>query len=197
MKNKLIALLVVGVVSGAAHAQSVSNPSVSNSPTGSNGQISGTSQSAATQQSNVANTVNFPAGGGAYQYSGEYSVKSAPTVYAPNLTTGGIETCLGSVSGGASFMGWGASAGSTVPDAECNRRMDANVAYKMGHQDLSLAIMCDSEIFSKAAAKLKKNPCADFDAPAKTAAVAPAPGETSDPFVRARMGLPPLAVAQK
>ena len=194
MKKKIIALVLIGGVS-VANAQSVTNPTVTSNPTGSNGQISGTSQSAATQQSNVSNTVNFPAGGGAYQYSGEYSVKSAPTVYAPNLTTGGIETCLGSVSVGGSFMGGGVSAGTTVPDAECNRRMDANVAYKMGQPDLSLAIMCDSEIFGKAAAKLKKNPCAEFEN--GTATTAAAPGETSDPFVRSRMGLPPLAVAQK
>jgi hypothetical protein len=191
MKNKLIALCLMGFAV-AAQAQSVTDPSVTNSPTGSNGQISGTSQSAATQQSNVVNTVNFPSGGGAYQYSGEYSVKSAPTVYAPNLTTGGIETCLGSVSGGASWMGGGVSIGGTKPDEECNRRMDANVAWKMDQKELSLAIMCDSDVFGKAAAKLRPNPCAKFLEPTTQAEAAKA-GEPADPFVRARMGLPALA----
>jgi hypothetical protein len=165
MKNKLIALCVL-VLSFAAHAQQVTNPNNGGTQAGSNGQISGTSQSAAQQQSNVVNTVNFPAGGGAYQYSGSYSVKSAPTVYAPNLTTGGIETCLGSWSVGGSVMGGGLSAGSTKPDDECNFRMTANVAYKMGNVEMAQAIMCDSPVYAHAAAKLKdKNPCAKFDDP--------------------------------
>jgi hypothetical protein len=151
--NKTIIALFVALASVGAQAQSVT---------------SGTNSNASQ-----ASTVNVVVGSGIagssgiseskQEYAGEYSVKSAPTVYAPNLTTGGIETCLGSVAGGVSFMGGGFSAGSTTPDDECNVRMTANVAWKMGDKDLAQAIMCESPVYRKAAARVTPDRCAAFD----------------------------------
>jgi hypothetical protein len=136
-----------------------------------------------------ASTVNVVVGSGIagsdgvttakQEYGGEYSMKSAPTVYAPNLTTGGIETCLGSVSGGASWMGGGVSIGGTKPDQECNVRMTANVAWKMGDKYLAVAIMCESDVYRKASAKMKVDQCALLDQ--KTASVQQQTYAVADP----------------
>lgn len=151
--KKTVAIIIAALASVGVQAQTVT---------------SGTNSTASQ-----ASTVNVVVGSGIagssgiseskQEYAGEYSVKSAPTVYAPNLTTGGIETCLGSVAGGVSFMGGGFSAGSTTPDEECNVRMTANVAWKMGDKDLAVSIMCESAVYRKAAKRLPVDKCAQYD----------------------------------
>src|SRR5215207_2945819 len=52
------------------------------------------------------------------------TLKNVPTAFAPGLAAAGLETCLGSVSGGGSFVGTGLSFGLTIPDAGCAARLD-------------------------------------------------------------------------
>src|SRR5262252_3320584 len=47
------------------------------------------------------------------------SLTNVPTVFAPGLAAAGLETCLGSVSGGGSWLGTGISLGGTIPDPGC------------------------------------------------------------------------------
>ena len=47
------------------------------------------------------------------------SLTNVPTVFAPGLSAAGLETCLGSVSGGGSWLGTGISLGGTIPDPGC------------------------------------------------------------------------------
>lgn len=137
-----------------------------------NGITNGT-QSNAQQSTNV--NVNVGAGtgsGGAVPnalvtpseatvgYTGSYTVKSAPTVYAPSLTASVTETCWGSVSAAVSVVGVGATGAATIKDQDCNRRLNAAVAWRMDRKDIAFNIMCQDESFRAAAARTNA-PCLD------------------------------------
>ena len=166
---------------------------------------SGTNSNAA-QSSNVTNTVSFPSGGASdVTYHGSYDVRTPPTVYAPGLTASMSETCWGSVSAAVSVVGVGATAGGTIKDLDCNRRLNAAVAWRMDRKDIAFNIMCQQDDFRSAAA-LTDHPCID---PAKLARAKdggvplrtadthldPKLFEPTDPLVRERDHLPPLPVA--
>jgi len=72
-------------------------------------------------------------------------VISAPTVAAPGLTAAGIETCLGSASGGLSAMGGGVTFGTTTVDEGCTIRLLARQLYAFGFQKAALALMCEDQ----------------------------------------------------
>jgi hypothetical protein len=69
-------------------------------------------------------------------------VISAPTVVAPGLAAAGVETCLGSASGGLSAMGGGVTFGTTTVDEGCTIRLLARQLYAFGFQKAALALMC-------------------------------------------------------
>jgi hypothetical protein len=68
-----------------------------------------------------------------------------PTVVAPGLTAAGIETCLGSTSGGVSVMGGGFSFGRTMVDDGCTIRLLSRQLYAFGFQKAAMALMCQDE----------------------------------------------------
>jgi len=74
--------------------------------------------------------------------SGTTTVRTVPTAIAPGLAAAGIETCLGSVSVGGSFVGGGFSFGSTVKDDDCNRRLYARQLYNMGFKNAAAVLQC-------------------------------------------------------
>lgn len=165
---------------------------------------SGTNSNAA-QSSNVTNTVNFPSGGASdVTYHGSYDVRTPPTVYAPGLTASMSETCWGSVSAAVSVVGVGATAGGTIKDLDCNRRLNAAVAWRMDRKDIAFNIMCQQDDF-RAAAALTDRPCIDPKKLASTSGGVPLRTadtrldpklfEPTDPLVREREHLPPLPVA--
>lgn len=143
----LTLLLAVGV--SQAYAQSAPQSS----------SIQNGTSSSAQQGVTVENSVNLPGGGDSLVgYSGSYTVKSAPTVYAPSLTASISETCWGSVSGGFSVVGAGATLAFTIKDYDCNRRLTSGVAWRMGRQDIAFNLMCQDDSFHAAAAMTDK-PC--------------------------------------
>jgi len=73
---------------------------------------------------------------------GHSSVTTVPTVFAPGLAAAGIETCLGSMSGGASWLGTGISLGGTTPDAECSARLDARTLWSFGLRKAAVSRLC-------------------------------------------------------
>jgi hypothetical protein len=73
---------------------------------------------------------------------GTQTVKNVPSVFAPGLAAAGLETCLGSVSGGGSFVGTGFSFGSTIPDPGCAARLDARTLWSMGLKKAAVARLC-------------------------------------------------------
>jgi hypothetical protein len=136
------------------------------------GTISNGTNSNAQQAVNVNNTVAFPTGGAQQvNYSGDYTVKSAPTVYAPSLTASVTETCLGSVSAGVSVVGVGATAAMTTENTECDRRLNAAVAGRMGRMDIAFNLMCQEDAFRQASEDTDK-PCSVPGA-VKTGAIPP------------------------
>lgn len=77
--------------------------------------------------------------------SGTTTVKNVPSMVAPGLSAAGLETCLGSASGGASVVGFGATFGTTVPDPGCNARLDARTLWSMGLKSAAVARLCIRE----------------------------------------------------
>ena len=72
-------------------------------------------------------------------------VISAPTVVAPGLAAAGVETCLGSASGGLSAMGGGFTFGTTTVDEGCSIRLLARQLYAFGFQRAAVALMCEDQ----------------------------------------------------
>lgn len=125
------------------------------------GTITNGTNSNAQQSVSVNNQIgSFGSGGGSsdINYHGSYSVKSAPTVYAPALTASITETCWGSVSGAVSAMGFGITGAATIKDYDCNRRLTAAVAGRMGRMDIAFNVMCQDDQF-RAAAEMTDKPC--------------------------------------
>jgi hypothetical protein len=73
-----------------------------------------------------------------------------PTVVAPGLAAAGIETCLGSSSGGLSLMGGGLTFGSTRVDDGCTIRLLARQLFAFGLQKAAVALMCQDERVAEA-----------------------------------------------
>ena len=67
------------------------------------------------------------------------------TVVPPGLAAAGVETCLGSASGGLSLMGGGLTFGSTKVDEGCTIRLLARQLYAFGLQKAAVALMCQDE----------------------------------------------------
>jgi hypothetical protein len=72
----------------------------------------------------------------------DQTVKNVPGVVAPGLAAAGLETCLGSVSGGGALVGTGFSFGTTIPDPGCAARLDARTLWSMGLKKAAVARLC-------------------------------------------------------
>lgn len=151
---------------------------------------------------------------GTVEYTGSYTVKTAPPVTAPSLTTTLSDTCMGSVSFGLSFTGFGATGASTMVDQACVRRLDAREFRAMGLNDVALALLCQSDANRKAV-EATGHDCPGMARPAvatNTTVVQKSASNTAivhgsvtvssvsdsdstevrDPYVRRRLGLAPL-----
>ena len=73
---------------------------------------------------------------------GTTSVRTVPSVFAPGLAAAGIESCLGSVSGGGSWLGTGITLGGSVPDTSCSARLDARTLWSFGLKKAAVARLC-------------------------------------------------------
>jgi hypothetical protein len=86
---------------------------------------------------------------------------TAPTIAAPGLAAAGIETCLGSASGGLSLMGGGFTFGATKVDQGCTIRLLSRQLYAFGLHKAALALMCQDERVA-AAMEVAGSPCPSF-----------------------------------
>src|SRR6478736_7865410 len=77
--------------------------------------------------------------------SGTQRLIAAPSVFAPGLAAAGIETCLGSVSGGVSFPGGGVAFGTTTKDSGCDTRLDSRTLWSFGLKAEAIARLCMKE----------------------------------------------------
>lgn len=73
---------------------------------------------------------------------GTTTLRTNPAVFAPGLTAAGLETCLGSASGGLSLAGFGLTGGSSYPDEGCQARLDSRTLWSFGLRRAALARLC-------------------------------------------------------
>jgi hypothetical protein len=137
MKPLLLAAIVVMAAGGPAWAQSSS----------STGSGVGIARSAANSQAisgqggsaRIISNSTVPA---------DQTVRNVPSVFAPGLAAAGLETCLGSVSGGGALVGTGFSFGSSIPDPSCAARLDARTLWSFGLKKAAVARLClNSDIY--------------------------------------------------
>jgi hypothetical protein len=136
---------------GGASAQSSGNNSSSGSTASSSGSVSGTATNAGNAQ-----TVNYNAA----PTPDKLTVRSAPGVAPPSLTTTLSETCMGSTSAGLSGIAFGLSLGGTWNDVECVNRLNARELRSLGHVDAAKQVLCENKAVRAAYRKVGA-PCLD------------------------------------
>lgn len=132
-----------GVGIGVGNANATSNAgNATSTATGGQGSVTFNQGSvpASTRSDSTLDQTITQRGGTVSRQTG--SLRNAPATFAPGLTAAGLETCLGSVSGGISGMGFGGSFGTTVPDRGCSARLDARTLWSMGLKKASVARLC-------------------------------------------------------
>jgi hypothetical protein len=126
-------------------------------------------------------------------------VITTPTVAAPGLAAAGIETCLGSASGGLSLMGGGFTFGATKVDEGCTVRLLSRQLFAFGLHKAAVALMCQ-DVRVAAAMEVAGSPCPSFpesggehvaDAATPISPSAPADALVADPLALQ----PPASVA--
>ena len=129
MKPLLLAAIAVTVASGPAWAQSSTGSGVGIAKSTSSSQsISGQGGSA-----KIVSNSTVPA---------DQTVRNVPSVFAPGLAAAGLETCLGSISGGGALIGTGFSFGTSIPDPSCAARLDARTLWSFGLKKAAVARLC-------------------------------------------------------
>lgn len=163
MTRLLLAAIVAMAASGSAWAQS---STATGTGVGVARSIS-RSQSISGQGGNASITSNstVPA---------EQTVRNVPGVIAPGLSAAGLETCLGSVSGGGAVVGTGFSFGTTIPDPGCAARLDARTLWSMGLKKAAVARLCLNPDINRAMPEV----CVKY--------LPPAPGYSALPLVPTR-----------
>ena len=135
MKRLLLAAIATMAASGPAWAQSSMTTGTGIGVAGSTSSSQAVSGQGGTGVGVAAITTNstVPA---------DQTVKNVPSVVAPGLAAAGLETCLGSVSGGGAFVGTGFSFGTTIPDPGCAARLDARTLWSFGLKKAAVARLC-------------------------------------------------------
>jgi hypothetical protein len=140
MKRLLLAAIVAMAASGPACPQSSTTTGTGvgiGSSASSSQATSGQGGMAVGVGGNPSATINSNSTVPANQ-----TVKNVPSVFSPGLAAAGLETCLGSVSGGGAFLGTGLSFGTTIPDPGCAARLDARTLWSMGLKKAAVARLC-------------------------------------------------------
>jgi hypothetical protein len=110
--------------------------------------------------------------------------RAASSAIAPTIVPG--YSCAGGKSFALQGLGGGVSLGDATPSAVCETIYQAESVKAMGDHSAAFEVMCDLPQV-RAARKRAGNLCW-ADRPENQ----PKAGEPTDPYVRKRMGLPPL-----
>jgi hypothetical protein len=136
-----------GALSGSA-SRSDSRSSSTAGAASNAGATSGSTATNAAGATTGASSVTFNSGNGSPVTNNTPSdviVRSAPTIYAPNVVTGNV--CALGASGGASWLGAGVAAGMSWESMQCERRQTAALLWNMGTPESKAAakeIVCNS-----------------------------------------------------
>ena len=125
----------IGIGTGIAASRSNSSSTAIGGGTGGSATITSNPTAAiiSTVPANTTQTITT---------QGHSSVSTVPSVFAPGLAAAGIESCLGSVSGGGSFLGTGITLGGSIPDGDCSTRLDARTLWAFGLKKAAVARLC-------------------------------------------------------
>jgi hypothetical protein len=123
-----------------------------------------------------------------------------PTTVAPGLAAAGVETCLGSASGGLSLMGGGFTFGSTKVDDGCTIRLLARQLFAFGFKTAAVALMCEDDRVALAM-QTAGTPCPESQSPAPPVrahehAASLLPAFPALSFAQEEPPAPPFAAAQ-
>lgn len=95
--------------------------------------------------------VGSGAGGGELEYSGDYTVRSAPDAIAP-MIAGGSNPCVVGMSAAGSMVGFGVSGGASWSDESCERRnlsivlMNASAQFDQPHlAAAAIEVLCQHD----------------------------------------------------
>ncbi|CCE05371.1 exported hypothetical protein [Bradyrhizobium sp. STM 3843] len=133
MKQLFLAAIIAMAASEPAWAQSSTGTGLGLAKSASNAQAISGQGGTGVGVAAITTNSNVPA---------EQTIKSVPGIVAPGLAAAGLETCLGSVSGGGAFVGTGFSFGSTIPDPGCAARLDARTLWSFGLKKAAVARLC-------------------------------------------------------
>ena len=148
MKNKFIVLLFL--VSSYAMGQTSSPSGNQNNIGGNESQVGAALNNqtyAKDSNNNSGNTTinggNASNGGTIVNQAGAPSnttttIKTTPNLYAPNVSSSGIDTCLGASSGGLSILGLGVTGGSTWTDQNCVMLKQVKLLAEIGLKDAAV-----------------------------------------------------------
>lgn len=123
-------------------------------------------------------------------YSGSQTVKNVPSVSGPPLTSSN-DTCMGSGSGSVNGPGFGLSIGKTYTDSNCVMLKNSRELWNMGMKAAAMALMC-TDANNRDALELTGFTCPQTERDRAKAAQRSASNEPTDPYVRARLGLPAI-----
>ena len=131
----------------AAPAQDTTNNSISAGSGTAVGALSTFNHTEGGGNINSGNTTSTTTNGGVGQAQTVYQtgtkqiiLSNQPAMVAP-LTTSGMDTCLGSVTGGVSVPGLGVSGGKTVIDENCVMLKNSKRLQELGLNDAALMLM--------------------------------------------------------
>jgi hypothetical protein len=168
MKRLLLAAIVAMAASGRAWAQSSTTTGTGMGVATSTSSSQAISGQGGTGVGVAAITTNSTV-------TADQTVKNVPSIVAPGLAAAGLETCLGSVSGGGAFVGTGFSFGTTIPDPGCAARLDARTLWSFGLKKAAVARLCLNPDINRAMPEV----CVKYLPP-------PAPGYPAPPPVPTR-----------
>lgn len=121
-----------------------------------------------------------------HQTFGTQTIKNTPSVSGAPLTSSN-DTCMGSASGSANVPGIGLSFGKTYTDDNCVMLKNSRELWNMGMKAASMALMCMDKN-NRAALEMTGFTCPQSQQREASAKA----GEPTDPYVRARLGLPAI-----
>ncbi len=145
--------------------------------------------------------ITFNTPGESRQYieqSGTQTIKNVPSVFGPALATSN-DTCMGSSSGSVNGPGFGVSIGSTWSDTNCKLLKNSRELWNMGMKAAAMALMCTDganrealEITGFECPQSARDKKASQQAAAAASPQSGSQDNITDPYIRARMGLPAL-----
>jgi len=145
--------------------------------------------------------ITFNTPGESRQYiesGGTQTIKNVPSVSGPALATSN-DTCMGSSSGSVNGPGFGLSIGGTWSDTNCKLLKNSRELWNMGMKAAAMALMC-TDAANRDALEITGFECPQTLKSARNRqqlTIANPPTSSTqenitDPYIRARMGLPAL-----